>query len=310
MSLPSKLPTMRAAENVGVHAPDSRYAWLRLATILALMTVGSCAMYVVSVVLPAVQVEFGVARSDASLPYTLLMIGFGLGGVVMGRLADRLGIRLVLMIGACGLGLGFVGAGLSGGIWSFALIHGLLLGALGSACSFAPLVADASLWFVRRRGIAVAIAAAGNYVAGAIWPPIVQHFVTTQGWRATYIGLGLFCFVTMLLLAQAMRAKPPALAATVAATLSGAMPSHRSFGLSMGQAQTLLCIAGTACCVAMAMPQVHIVAYCGDLGFGAARGAQMLSLMLGMGIVSRLVSGLSRSSAWPWAAGCRARSMT
>ena len=291
-------------------AADSPYAWLRLATILALMTVGGCAMLVVSVVLPAVQAEFGVARSDASLLYMLLMIGFGLGGVVMGRLADRHGVQRVLMIGGCGLGLGFVGAGLSGGIWSFALIHGLLLGALGSACSFAPLVADASLWFVRRRGIAVAIAAADNDVAGAVWPPIIQHFVTTQGWRATYIGLSLFCFVTMLLLAQAMRAKPPALAATVAAALSGAMPSHRSFGLSMGQAQTLLCIAGTACCVAMAMPQVHIVAYCGDLGFGAARGAQMLSLMLGMGIVSRLVSGLSRSSAWPWAAGCRARSMT
>ncbi len=274
------------------HAPDSAYAWLRLATILALMTVGSCAMYVVAVVLPAVQAEFGVARSDASLPYTLLMIGFGLGGVVMGRLADRRGVRLVLNIGAIGLGAGFVGAGLSGGIWSFALIHGLLLGACGSACSFAPLVADASLWFVRRRGTAVAIAAAGNYVAGAVWPPIVQHFVTAYGWRQTYIGMGLFCCAAMLLLARGMRARAPALAPLTAATLARAVPSDRPFGLSMGQAQTLLCIAGTACCVAMAMPQVHIVAYCGDLGFGAARGAQMLSLMLGMGIVSRLVSGL------------------
>ncbi len=276
----------------GAHAPDSPYAWLRLATILALMTVGSCAMYVVSVVLPAVQTEFGVARSDASLPYTLLMLGFGFGGVVMGRLADRRGVRMVLTIGAFGLGLGFIGAGLSGDIWSFALIHGLLLGAFGSSCSFAPLVADASLWFVRRRGIAVAIAAAGNYVAGAVWPPIVQHFVTAHGWRHTYIGMGVFCFAAMLLLAQGMRAKPPALAQPTAAALSGAVPSNRPFGMSMGQAQTLLSIAGTACCVAMAMPQVHIVAYCGDLGFGAARGAQMLSLMLGMGIVSRLVSGM------------------
>ena len=229
---------------LGAHAPDSPYAWLRLATILALMTVGSCAMYVVSVALPAVQAEFGVARSAASLPYTLLMLGFGFGGVVMGRLADKRGVRLVLTIGAFGLGLGFVGAGLSGGIWSFALIHGLLLGALGSSCSFAPLVADASLWFVRRRGIAVAIAAAGNYVAGAIWPPIVQHFVEVNGWRQTYIGMGVFCFAVMLLLAQAMRAKPPALDQPTAATLAGAVPSDRPFGtrldrpfgLSMGQA--------------------------------------------------------------------------
>ena len=258
------------------------------------MTVGSCAMYVVSVVLPAVQAEFGVARSDASLPYTLLMIGFGLGGVVMGRVADKHGVTRVLMIGACGLGAGFIAAGLSGGIWSFALAHGLLLGALGSSTSFAPLVADASLWFVRRRGIAVAIAAAGNYVAGAVWPPIVQHFVTTVGWRNTYIALGVFCFVSMMALAQLMRARPPALQAVpvLAGAAPRATPSTRPFGLSMGQAQALLCVAGTACCVAMSMPQVHIVAYCGDLGFGAARGAQMLSLMLGMGIVSRLVSGL------------------
>jgi MFS family permease len=168
----------------------------------------------------------------------------------------------------------------------------VLIGALGSATTFAPLVADTSLWFVKRRGIAVAICASGNYLAGAVWPPIVQHFVETAGWRQTYVGLGVFCAITMALLALALRARPPALAAAASTTLGGVVPSTRPFGLGMGHAQTLLCIAGVACCVAMAMPQVHIVAYCGDLGFGAARGAQMLSLMLACGIVSRIVSGL------------------
>jgi MFS family permease len=274
---------------MGFHA-DSRYAWTRLAISLALMTIGSSGMYVVAVVLPSVQAEFGVARADASLPYTLMMVGFGLGGVVMGRLADRFGVMVPLLIGAAGLASGFVAAGLAGNIWVFALVHGLLLGLVGSSATFAPLVADTSLWFVRRRGIAVAVCASGNYLAGAIWPPIVQHFVETAGWRQAYIGLGIFCAVTLPLLALLMRPRPPA-AVAAPAKANAAVPSQRPFGLSMGQAQALLCVAGVACCVAMSMPQVHIVAYCGDLGYGAARGAQMLSLMLACGIASRLISG-------------------
>ena len=259
------------------------------------MTIGSGAMYVVAVVLPAVQAEFGVVRADASLPYTLMMVGFGLGGIAMGKLADRWGIMPVVMVGACGLGSGFIAAGLSGSLVAFALVHGVLLGALGSSATFAPLVADTSMWFVRRRGIAVAICASGNYMAGALWPPIVQHFVQLVGWRQTYIGLGVFCVLTMPLLALLLRPRPP-VAADAAPRATGAatrtpVPSTRPFGLSLGQAQALLCVAGVACCVAMSMPQVHIVAYCGDLGYGAARGAEMLSLMLACGIVSRLISG-------------------
>jgi len=272
------------------HLPDSRYATVRLMLTLMLMTIGSGGMYVVAVVLPAVQAEFGVSRADASLPYTLLMFGFGLGGVVMGRLADRRGVMLPLLIGATSLGLGFVACGMANSILSFSIIHGLLIGLLGSSASFAPLVADTSLWFVKRRGIAVAVCASGNYVAGAIWPPIAQHFVSTVGWRQTYIGLGVFCGLSMGLLALFMRARPPAMVAAPQRA-NAATPSERPFGMSMARAQGLLCVAGVACCVAMSMPQVHIVAYCGDLGYGAARGAEMLSLMLGCGIVSRLVSG-------------------
>ena len=274
---------------------DSRYAWTRLLVVLALMTIGSGAMYVVAVVLPAVQAEFHVARADASLPYMLMMVGFGLGGIMMGRLADRFGVMVVVLIGAVGLCTGFIVASRADTLMGFAIAHGLLLGALGSAATFAPLVADTSLWFVRRRGIAVAICASGNYLAGAVWPPIVQRFVETVGWRQTYLGLGLFCVVTMAPLALLLRPRPPSAVAAVATPLqqqARPQPSTRPFGLALWQAQTLLCVAGVACCVAMAMPQVHIVAYCGDLGYGAARGAEMLSLMLASGIVSRLVSGM------------------
>jgi len=272
------------------HAVDSPYAARRLAIALALMAIGGCGMYVVVVVLPAVQAEFGVARADASLPYTLTMIGFGIGGMLMGRLADRFGVMVPLLIGAVSLGIGFVAAGMATSIWMFAVAHGVFIGLFGSAATFAPLIADTSLWFKRRRGIAVAVCASGNYLAGAIWPPIVQHFVETVGWRATYIGMGAFCFVAMAGLALLMRERPPLAAPHVAGTAT-ATASDRPFGLTPRAAQGWLCVAGLACCVAMAMPQVHIVAYCGDLGYGPARGAQMLSLMLAFGIVSRLVFG-------------------
>jgi MFS family permease len=269
---------------------DSREAVLRLLVTLALMAIGAAGMYVVPVVLPAVQVEFGVERADASLPYTLQMIGFGLGGILMGRLADRFGITVPLLLGAVCLGLGFMMAALSPNIWVFMAVHGILIGMLGASCTFAPLIADTSLWFVRRRGIAVAVCASGNYLGGAIWPPIVQHFVENVGWRTTYFGMAAFCTICISALALMMRRRPPQAGGTPMATGHGA-PSSMPFGFTPGQAQGLLCVAGVACCVAMSMPQVHIVAYCTDLGFGAARGAEMLSIMLGFGIVSRLVSG-------------------
>jgi MFS family permease len=257
---------------------------------LTLMTIGACGMYVVPVVLPAVQAEFGVQRAAATLPYALLMVCFGVGGLVMGRLADRFGIMVPLLIAGAGLGLGFGFAGMTTSLTAFMLPHGLLIGLLGSGAIFAPLIADTSLWWVRRRGIAVAICASGNYLGGAIWPPVIQYFVEQIGWRQTYLALGLFCFVTITALALFMRRRPPGLAhATAAAKLAGAPASP--FGLTPAVAQTLLCIAAVACCVAMSMPQVHIVAYCADLGYGAARGAQMLSVMMAFGIASRLISG-------------------
>jgi MFS family permease len=269
--------------------PESSYAWLRLGAALALMTLGGSGMYGIAVALPPIQAEFGVTRGDASLPYTLTMLGFGVGGILMGRLADRFGVVVPVSIGALGLGSGFVLAGSAGSLWQFSLAHGALIGFLGCSATFAPLVADTSLWFNRRRGIAVAICASGNYLAGAVWPPILQYFFDTAGWRATYIGTGVFCTAAMLSLAFLLRRRPPALG--LPSTTALLTRSERPLGLSPNALMILLAIAGVACCVAMSMPQVHIVAYCGDLGYGAARGAEMLSLMLGFGIVSRLASG-------------------
>ena len=271
-------------------SPESPYACLRLAASLALMTIGGVGMYSMAVALAQVQAEFAADRGGASLPYTLTMIGFGLGGILMGRLSDRFGVFVPVLIGGLSLGAGFVAAGLAPSLLQFTVVHGVLIGLLGCSATFAPLVADTALWFDRHRGIAVAICASGNYLAGAVWPPILQHFFETAGWRATYVGVGVFCTVSIVGLAFVLRQRPPALEAAVTGKFTGSR-SEMPLGLTPNTLMVLLSIAGVGCCVAMSMPQVHIVAYCSDLGFGAARGAEMLSLMLGFGIVSRLLSG-------------------
>src|SRR5256712_2644044 len=269
---------------------ESPYAWIRLAVSLALSTIGGVGMWSVVVALPAVQSEFGVARGDASLPYTLTMIGFGLASILMGRLADRFGIMVPVITGTIAMALGYAGAASAHSLWLYALSQGLLIGA-GSAATFAPLLAHVSLWFARRRGIAIAIFASGNYLAGTVWPPIVQHFIQSAGWRQTYFGIALFCLASMLPLALFLRRPSPLVELELSRSRAASPVATHALGLSSGALQTLLIVAGLCCCVAMSMPQVHLVAYCSDLGYGAARGAQMLSLMLACGIVSRLTFG-------------------
>jgi MFS family permease len=207
----------------------------------------------------------------------------------MGRLSDRVGIFIPVAGGAVCLGLGYAVASQATNLWQFILAQGLLVG-VASSVTFAPLIANTSLWFTRHRGMAVAIIASGSYLAGTVWPPVVQHFIGTVGWRWTYQGIAVFCVAVMVPLALALRRRSP-LTETATATPHETSWSPRPLGMSPATLQTVLIIAGLSCCVAMSMPQVHIVAYSHDLGHGAGRGAQMLSLMLGSGIVSRLVSG-------------------
>ncbi len=270
-------------------APDSFYSWRRLAVSLALSTIGGVGLWSAVVALPIIETEFAVDRGGASLPYTATMVGFAAGGIVIGRFADRLGIMLPLLVGAIALGIGFVAAALSANYWQFVVAQALLIGMLGSSATFGPLVADVSHWFVRQRGIAVAIVASGNYVAGAVWPPLLQDLFDAVGWRQSYMIVGVICVVTMVPLSLLLRARPAlddAADPMTAPTASGRMP------LSPAALQAILVIAALACCIAMSMPQVHIIAYCADLGYGTGRGAEMLSLILGFGVVSRLASGL------------------
>jgi MFS family permease len=267
---------------------DSPYAWKRLGVAITLSTIGGVGMWSFPVALPAVQADFGILRGEASLPFTMTMAGFALGGMLMGWLLDRFGLIAPIVVGVSVLALGYATSGWAPDIGWFALGHALI--GLGASATFGPLMADISRWFDRRRGIAVSICASGNYLAGTVWPPIVQHFIASDGWRATHVGIAVFCLVTMLPLAVlTLRRRAPMQFASLAA--AQAAQAQETLGLSSRTLMTLLCVAGVACCVAMAMPQVHLVAYCGDLGYGPARGAEMLAVMMAFGMVSRIATG-------------------
>ncbi len=267
-----------------IHAADSRYSWFRLAVSLALATIGGIGLWAAVVTLPVIQQEFGIDRSEASFPYTMTMVGFALGGLMAGRLADRFGIIVPMFFGTIMLGIGFAACAYAPNYWTFVAAQAGIIGFLGVATTFGPLVADISLWFTKRRGIAVAIVASGNYLAGTIWPPFLTYSIEQWGWRNSYLVIGIISVVLMLPLTLLLRPR-----ASLEERPAPAALNREPNGTPV--LQGLLIFAGLACCVAMSMPQVHIIAYCVDLGYGTARGAEMLSLLLGFGVVSRFASG-------------------
>ena len=265
------------------------YPIIRLLASFLLMTVGTVAMYVGIVALKPIATEFGISRSIGSLPYALFMIGYGIGNILHGKLADRYGTMVPALIGSVSLPAGLIISAYAENIWQFFIAISVLAGALGSSAVFAPIIADISHWFTARRGLAVSIVLSGSYFAGAIWPPILQMLIDIDGWRYAFVTVAYICLAIMLPLTLLLYRKPQHLITGHEGSREGQY--KRPLGLAPNVLQCILCMAGIGCCVGMSMPQVHIVAYATDLGFSAQRGAEMLSIMLGCGIISRLVSG-------------------
>ncbi len=267
---------------------DGAEAWGRLAVAMVAAIVGGVGLWSTVVVLPLIQEDFGVSRGGASLPYALSMLGFAAGGILMGKLSDRVGISVPMILGAVMLCAGYGLSSIVESYWQFLVVQCLLVGMLGSSVTFGPLVADITHWFKKRRGIAVAIVASGNYLAGTVWPPILQAGFDAIGWRQTFLFVGIACVVIMVPLALLLRRRHAARSSSSSQLDQPPFAAPAPLPLL----QVLLIVAGIACCVAMAMPQVHMVAYCIDLGHGASAGTELLSIMLGLGVVSRLISGL------------------
>ncbi len=254
---------------------------------MCLSIVGSMGIWAVVAIIPAVESELEVGRAEATLPFTAAMIGFALGNLTLGRAVDRFGISMVLVVAGCALAFGYVSASFASSIYTLTVLT--FFQGFGSSACFGPLIADVSQWFMKRRGIAVAVTASGNYLSGALWSPTIIWFSDDFGWRGAYVALGIICFLVLLPGALFLRRQIDQ-SSTDIATADAARHAATT-GLSHQTLTVLLAAAGIGCCVAMSMPQVHIIALCVDRGFGAAAGAEMLSLMLMGGVVSRLVSG-------------------
>jgi len=278
---------MNDVHNNDTFLVDSASAWCRLGVVLVMSVVVGVGMWSIVVILPAVQIDLDLTRSQASLPYVFTMMGYGLGGIVFGRFSDKYGIYKTVVAGIVLMSVGYVSASFATGVGLLCVSQGLLIG-IGTSTTFAPLIAHVSHWFDRRKGAAVGIIASGQYLSGAIWPTVLESSVQGYGWQQTYWFVGLIVLVLALPLSLVLR-KIPATDKSVAGSRNDW--DQKDIPVSPAWLIALLMVAIFCCCIAMSMPQVHMVAFCGDLGFGAATGAKMLSVMLAFGVVSRLGFG-------------------
>ena len=266
---------------------DTAYSWQRLLVALVIGLVANAGMWAVVVIMPAVEAEFALTRAETSLPYMLSMLGYGLGNFIIGRWVDRVGIATALIGASFGIAVSFFAATQASDIGALAAVHFIL--GLFAAVGFAPLMSDISHWFLKWRGTAMALVASANYLSGAVWPTVLAGVLAQSGWRAVYLTLAVITVVVVPFLAMLLRRQLPD--AAVWATVE---TISNSANISMSPARLQICLgfAGVACCVAMSMPQVHIVSYCVGLGYGPVAGAEMLALMLFGGVLSRIFFGL------------------
>ena len=272
--------------NTGPATLDSRAAWVVASAALAILTISYGAPLLSAVALKPIAIELGTSRSAPAAAGSFTYIGAAFGGIVAGWLSGRLGIRRIVMFGAVMLAAGLI-VSATGRLLHLYIGHGVLMGLFGTSCMFSPLVTYVSRWFDRRRGAAVALISSGQSVSGAVWPALFQVGITDLGWRRTMMLFGLFVIVAIILLAAIFLRVPPEPLSAQAGARRGPKAGASVVGLPPNLAMVFLMIAVFCCCVPMAMPMQHVVAFCGDLGFAPQHGAMMLSVLLGSAFLSR-----------------------
>ena len=268
---------------------ETKASWVVAALSLVILGVSFGAFWITVVALKPIAAELGGARSVPAFASALAWFGAGLGGIGMGWLADRYGVRLTVMVGGTMIALGLAISSL-GQTWQLYLGHGLFMGLLGNSGLNAPLYVYVSRWFDRRRGSALALIASGQYISGALWPPVFESAIAAYGWRTTMLAFALFELAVILPIAALVLRRPPEIIAP--ATASGEAARPAVLGLPPNLVFAMLALAAFCCCMPMSMPQTHLVALCSDLGIKPTHGAAMLSLLLGTAFVSRQIWGL------------------
>lgn len=267
---------------------ESRRSWHAAFLTLAILSLSFGSPLLAVVGLRDIQASLHTDRSVVSLASALVWIGNGVGGIPMGWLADRIGIRRTVAIGALAMAAGTTLSSL-GTVWALYIGHGLLIGLLGNGAIYAPLIVYVSRWFDRRRGTAVALISSGQYIAGIVWPSILEVGIKTYGWQPVMLAYGAAVLAILPLLTMLRPVPEPQSAAPGHAD---PRPGEQVLGLRPNVVLALLCIAGFCCCVPMALPASHLVAFCSDVGIPPSQGAAMLSVMLACAFVSRQFWGV------------------
>ena len=270
---------------------ETSYGWVVVLASLALHSISLGAPTILFVALKPIAADLDTVRAVPSLAYSLLMIGTGIGGIAMGRWMDKHGVMHPVLFGSVMIGLGALLASYAEGQWSLFIASGLLMGLLGKAAMIAPLVANVTRWFDRRRGLAVAIITSGQGLAGAIWPTVVQYFNGLVGWRGTFLYFSIFVAVTMVPIAFLLRPRAPISAEDRAAGIRSD-ERRRVLDLPPHAAQGLLWLATIGCCAAMSVPIVHLVSHVTDQGYTLEQGAHVLSVLFAAAFVSRICFGM------------------
>jgi MFS family permease len=266
---------------------ETRASWIAAGVTLAILSVAYGSTLPIVVGLRVMELDLGLPRSTLALAGALTWVGTGLGGIVMGWLADRIGVRNSVLMGAAMIASGLALCS-TGTIWALYLGQGVLIGFLGMGAIYPPLLIYVSRWFDRRRGTAIALISSGQYIAGVIWPAVFERLIAGPGWRVTYLGFAGIVLLGVVPLAALFLRPAPEPGGTGARRVGAKhAPAALVVGLRPNTVQAILCIAGFCCCVPMAIPQAHLVAFCGDIGIGAATGAMMLSVLLGCAFISR-----------------------
>ena len=269
---------------------DSNYSWFRLLITFLIGTSLNIGMWAIVIVLPDIQKEFNFNRGEVSVLFSFTMVGFALGNFILGKLVDKYGIILTLLFASITVVLGFFISAFSYSLILLSFCH-IMIG-FGTAAGFGPLMSDISFWFSKRRGIAVSVAASGNYFSGIIWPTIISTvFINSFDWRFLYILFGIIAIILTIPLSFLLRKKIDKSFLDKETIKANQRLSEKL--ISPRLLLFILTLASIACCVAMSMPQIHIVALCVDLGFSPIVGTNMLSLMLTGGVISRIISGIA-----------------
>ena len=270
---------------------ETRYGWVIVFASLAVHSISLGAPTILFVALKPIAADLDTARAVPSLAYSLLMIGTGIGGIAMGWWMDRRGVMQPVLFGAVMICLGALLASYAQGRWSLFIATGLLMGLLGKAAMIAPLVANVTRWFDRRRGLAVAIITSGQGLAGALWPAVIQYFNDLVGWRGTFLYFSIFAAATMVPAAFLLRPRPP-ISPSDRPAAGSPTDERRVLDLPPHVAQIMLWVGTIGCCAAMSVPIVHLVSHVTDQGYTLEQGAQALSVLFMAAFLSRLAFGV------------------